>query len=291
MPQPTMRYYGVNKPQYPIQVNQNQQLGDFTTENRNIWRARDRACLEKHFEHHGNSGLSHPAPHSSYIDRGLSQGERHHISQAKSATRAALGPSFDFDDDSFERSRRHMDDYQRSKGWTDEHYYGNEARPQNFIDEFNLKCHENDEDNGADQYLADHREEAPWRNHEASKYHVPSRPALGVQRMNTVSEKLVIRTDSGYGSMTSLPNFSTPERPGTSHRLRGTKFLETSDRAKQGQIPQTPHFCEQAKRLQTSYRAEQRLRTRGAERPKTPIPGLILWDVSPSLKQSSPYEP
>lgn len=282
MSQPTILYYGSEKPQNPIRLSQHQQWGDFSTEARTIRRAQDRARLEQHFEHRGNSSVSKPAPLSSYRDRGLSQSERHRISQIKSATRAALGPSFNFIDEASYCLLDHTDEYQRSRGWTDQiNGAAQGVIPQDYIYEFNRYWHEDDEDNDADQYIADYQKEAPWRKHAPSAYAVSTYSVSSRSRTSTTPLKVPKRADSGYESMVSFPQTPSPGRPGSSNRSRKGEREENYYRAKQAQRPQACHHLEQAKRSRTSCPAEQSRVAQGAERPKTPVPGLVSnfsWD-------------
>jgi hypothetical protein len=133
-------------------------------EYRSLRRALDREQLEKHFEHNrGRPATSYSR--SAYRDVGLSQSERYRISEVGAATRAALGPSFEFDDGSYERSMRRKSEYERLYGWADDGRSGGGPIPREVCEEFNKKWHEDDEDTDADQYLADIRKDAPWRNH------------------------------------------------------------------------------------------------------------------------------
>lgn len=274
-----MLQYGAKKPQYPVLLDANQQWGDFVTESRNIRRDQDRERLEKHLEHRGNSGHSYPAPHSNYRDAGLSEGERVRISQVKSATRAALGPSFHFDDGTFHRSRRH-NNYQRSQGWTDHTENGIKDIPQKYIDEFNQKWHEDDEDNDADQYLADYAGEAPWRKHAPSAYPVPSQSSYPKPERSRAATYAVKRTDSGYGSINSHRRSS--ERPEISNKSEKLRRPQTSHRPKTSRLQEESYHNEQYKRSQASYGAEQARHQNGTNRPKTPSPGLVStfsWDA------------
>jgi hypothetical protein len=133
-------------------------------EYRKLRRGQDRERLEKHFEPRESHFKPLISLHSAYRTASLSQDQRLRISEVKSATRVALGSSFDFDDDSYGRLDRHEHKYQRSHGWVDDAAQGGNI-PQKYLDEFNQHWHEDDEENDADQYMADHAREAPWRKH------------------------------------------------------------------------------------------------------------------------------
>lgn len=255
-------------------------------------RDQNRNRLEKHLEHRGNVGHSYPAPHSHFRDRGLTQGERLHISQVKAATRAALGPSFDFnkDDDRYGRSNRHADTYQRSRGWIDDREYKVNDIPQNYIDEFNQKWHEYDEDNDADQLVADYAKEAKWRKHEPIHYSIPDLKYASYEVPSSKKKPRAMaspmkRTDSGYASMASIPGRHSPECKEVSYRSQRSK---TSHRPKTSKRAENSYRSEQSRRPYTSYRAEQARRQEGHERPRTPIPGLVStfsWDTQEPAKK------
>jgi hypothetical protein len=123
--------------------------------------------LNTHFQHRGNQDAALPEPpRSAYRDAGISQSQRSRISEVRGATRAALGSSFDFIDDSYERSRRRDDDYHRSRGWLDKEPR-RDPIPQKYQDEFNKLWHEDDMANDADRYRDDYTspKNAPWREH------------------------------------------------------------------------------------------------------------------------------
>lgn len=291
MSQPNMLYYGSNTPQYPIVLDSNQRLGDFVIESRNFRCDQNRTKLERHLDHRGNSGRSHPAPHSHFRDAGLSQGERHHISQVQNATRAALGPSFDFDEESRHRSQIHANTYQRSRGWMDSTDYKVNDVPQKYIDEFNQKWHEDDEDNDADQFLADYAKEAIWRDHapinysipvaEFSSYGVPSSNSSRSKTRTRATKNPMKRMDSGYASMISHRNHNTPERKeASSYQSAQSQRPQTSHRSKR---TENAHRHEQLQRPYTSHRAGRTSRQQDNERPRTPIPGLastFSWDTN-----------
>jgi hypothetical protein len=170
-------------------------------EYRSLRRAQDRSCLETHFSHRGNVNTPYTVPYSAYRSAGLSQGERFRVSQVKSATRAALEGSFDFDDEGYDRSRRREGEYQRSRGWIDDDVC-RDPIPQKYLDEFNQKWHEDDEDNNADQYLADCSREAAWRKHVLPEHRA------GVEPLQT-RRPAASRADSGYAGR----EFMRPRTP------------------------------------------------------------------------------
>lgn len=91
-------------------------------------------------------------------------------SQTAQATRKALGPSFyptDYVDDGRDYTVPRL-----ANDW----YHSNEPEgpiPENYIQEFNRMWYEDDEDNDADQLLADLTHNAPWRTH------LPPSPGYG----------------------------------------------------------------------------------------------------------------
>ncbi|KAF1917141.1 hypothetical protein BDU57DRAFT_548696 [Ampelomyces quisqualis] len=178
-----------------------------SNEFRTLRRAQDHERLNTHFEHRGNRHDKTTPPYSAFRAKGLSQDERVRVSETRKATRAALGASFDFDDDSYKRSRRRDDDYARPRGWKEDAPCS-EAIPQRYIDDFNKRWHEDDEENDADRYLADHTPEARWRKHEPIRYPVgypigypvivlSEYPRRSASRPRTSAAH--VRVDSGYG--------------------------------------------------------------------------------------------
>jgi hypothetical protein len=173
--------------------------------------AQDRERLEKHFGHHGNCSNSVAAPCSAYRDARLSQHERSRISEIKSATRAALGPSFDFIDDTYKRLGQHKCVYQSSGGWIDNPPCGS-AIPKKYLDEFNQRWHEDDENNDVDQYLADHIHRAPWRKHVPLEHH----------RLRLKSVRISART-SAEPPRVDIGSCEEPENPRVA-QLISSKF-------------------------------------------------------------------
>jgi len=169
---------------------------------------RDR--LNTHFEHRGNKDAPYPEPtRSAYRDAGLSRESRVRVSETRSATRAALGSSFDFTDDGFERSRRREDYYQRSRGWIDDAPRCAPI-PQKYQDEFNKLWNEDEEANGSYQYRSDSSSDAPWREHVALE-----RKRLDVSRLPTrrpETSYAISRNDSGYGSSGSRRPIAQPKK-------------------------------------------------------------------------------
>ncbi|KAH7075425.1 hypothetical protein BKA63DRAFT_594851 [Paraphoma chrysanthemicola] len=166
-------------------------------------RANDRERLERHFEG-GSSSRTYQPSSSAYRDAGLSYSQRHGISEVRNATRAALGPSFDFTDDTYGRSTRHRDNYERSRGWTDDRPSPSGAIPQRYLNEYNQRWHEDDEDNDADRYLDDHNRNATWRR-PARLTETPTyrEPAYNSRPRSAVSSS---RADSGYYSNYEHPS-------------------------------------------------------------------------------------
>jgi hypothetical protein len=171
-------------------------------EYRTLRRAQDRSRLESHFSLGEKVDATYTTTSSAYRSAGLSQSERFRVSEVRSATRSALGSSFNFDDESYERSMRREGEYQQSRGWISEDETRHDPIPKKYLDEFNRKWHEDDEDNDADQYLADCASEAKWRRHvlpEESRFVEPlhtGRPASS-------------RADSGYAGS----EFMRPRTP------------------------------------------------------------------------------
>jgi hypothetical protein len=174
-------------------------------EYRTLRRAQDRERLETHFEHDGSRLKSYIAPQSAYRNAVLSQRERLRVSEILSATRAALGPSFDFDDHSYERLQVREDEYQRSREWVDDEPRDGPI-PKKYRDEFDRWWHEDMEDNDPDQYLADNICEAPWRKHVP-----PQRHRLNVERVpvGPCTSATAYREDSAHGSEYERPPFTT----------------------------------------------------------------------------------
>lgn len=83
-------------------------------------------------------------------------------SEIRHATRKALGPSFDFSDDSFTSlgSAQRRGTVQASP---EEH---SSPIPQRYLDEYNRWCYEDEMSHEADQYKDDMAPKAPWRHHE-----------------------------------------------------------------------------------------------------------------------------
>jgi hypothetical protein len=177
-------------------------------EYRNLCRTQGRDRLETYFEHRGNVRTPYVAPYSAYREAGLSQGECFRVSEARSATRAALGGSFDFHDEGHKRSLRREAEYQRSRGWIDDNGTRRHPIPKKYLNEFNRKWHEDDEDNDADQYLADHTREAPWRKHV-----LPENNRVYIDPLHTIRPRTSAapsRTDSGYASSEFMGPRSPP---------------------------------------------------------------------------------
>ncbi|KAH7090711.1 hypothetical protein FB567DRAFT_520494 [Paraphoma chrysanthemicola] len=166
-------------------------------------RANDRERLERHFKSGSRSRALQPS-RSAYRDAGLSYTQRHDISEVRNATRAALGASFDFTDDTYGRSTRHRDEYERSRGWTDDKPSPSDAIPQRYLKEHNQRWHEDDEDNDADRYLDDHNRNAIWRS-PARLTEIPlfREPAHNSRPRSAVPSS---RADSGYYSNYEQPS-------------------------------------------------------------------------------------
>jgi hypothetical protein len=175
-------------------------------EYRHMCRAQERERLETHFTHQNKLRTNTYAPYrSAYRDAGLSHSSRHQISEVQSATRAALGPSFDFTEATYSSSRARDDSYQRSRGWTDYSPRRDAPIPKQYRDEFDRWWHEDTEEHDADQYLADHVKEAPWRQHvplEHNRLNVePVRARPRTTAVCTPAPKSAPRrVDSGYYS-------------------------------------------------------------------------------------------
>jgi hypothetical protein len=167
---------------------------------RNLRCAQERERLETHFTHQNKSRINtYTSSRSAYRDAGLSQSSRHHISEVHSATRAALGPSFDFTDASYSFSRARDDTYQRSRGWIDDSLRRDAPIPKKYRDEFDRWWHEDMEEHDADQYLADHMNDAPWRQHVPLEHNRLNVEPVGA-RPRTTAAPAMRRVDSGYHS-------------------------------------------------------------------------------------------
>lgn len=207
-----------NDPIYPY-GSANYSAGLPNDEFRTLRKRQDRERLNIHFEHKGNRYGTVEFPYSAdredgYRRKGLPQGERVRVSEIRNATRAVLGASFDFGDDSYERSRRRNDDYARSRGWKDDAPRGRtELIPHKYLDEFIKGWHEDVEDNDPDQYLADNTLwlDATWRRHEEIRYPVGQTFPIDCTprpRPHTAAPK---RADSGYGSERRRPITPPPQ--------------------------------------------------------------------------------
>jgi hypothetical protein len=171
-------------------------------------RAQERERLETHFTHQNKPRTNTYAPsRSAYRNAGLSQSSCHHISEVQSATRAALGPSFDFTEATYSSSRARDDLYQRSRGWVDDSPRRDAPIPKKYRDEFDRWWHEDMEQHDADQYLADHVKDAPWRRHvplghnKLNVERVRARPRTKTSPVPTPAPKTAPRrVDSGYHS-------------------------------------------------------------------------------------------
>ncbi|KAL5116210.1 hypothetical protein ACEQ8H_005875 [Pleosporales sp. CAS-2024a] len=193
-------------------------------------RLRQRDGIERHFGHGGAGDAAYEAPRSTYRDAGLSRDHRSRISEVRGATRAALGSSFDFTDDSYERSqsRRRDDAYARSRGWLDDEPRDSGTIPTKYLDEFNKLWYEDDQANDAQQYQADYTREAPWRDHESMGRYKSSaeRSCTPQPRTSTASS----RADSGYGgsdtsSQTLKSKFSWDDDESPRRHKRLGRFL------------------------------------------------------------------
>ncbi|KAF1836821.1 hypothetical protein BDW02DRAFT_492598 [Decorospora gaudefroyi] len=120
-----------------------------------------RAHLEAHFAQPALAP-SHTSvrPKTSYQEANLPQDRRAHISEIKNATRDALGSSFDFTDDSYDRGQSSSGTRRATTQYSYE-----EPIPQRYIDEFNKKWHEDDL-KYEHQYRADCTHNAGWRTHQ-----------------------------------------------------------------------------------------------------------------------------
>jgi hypothetical protein len=117
------------------------------------------------------SRLEHPGspnhymhPNTPYQRVGLSPDARLRISAVKKATRAALGPSFDFTHDNYTRSQRstNTSPVPSARRRVEKSL---DPIPQRYIDEFNRKWRDDDWIYDSHQYAADMTYNAPWRAH------------------------------------------------------------------------------------------------------------------------------
>ncbi|KAF2267320.1 hypothetical protein CC78DRAFT_577274 [Lojkania enalia] len=117
--------------------------------------ARRTDTMKNHYSTNSTESSSTSSFKSSYT----SEGQRLFSSQIRHATRKALGPGFNP-----EGIDSHEPYYVPNKP----NYYSDYRRleiPQRYIDEFNCRWHEDDEDNDADQFIADTVRDALWRKH------------------------------------------------------------------------------------------------------------------------------
>lgn len=115
----------------------------------------DRDRLEAHFAHRGSG--SNPRSSTAYQQAGMSKHERTNISELRSATRRALGESFDFTDKSFDKFQRavkhHPDAFEEDF---------DQPIPQRYIDEYHSRSREDCRKYDNDQDMEDCTSGAAW---------------------------------------------------------------------------------------------------------------------------------
>lgn len=131
-----------------------------------------RQKLEKFYQRRGSdlsarSDLSSNSSRRSSVESSrLSPEQRLAKSEMRSATRQALGHSW-HPSDGFSDSSSSAGSYQSTYGSHWEYKDDGKPIPQEYIDQFNRRWHEDDEDNDADQFVADMQRDATWRKHQA----------------------------------------------------------------------------------------------------------------------------
>jgi hypothetical protein len=184
-------------------------------EYRDLCRAQDRERLASHTGQRGGNSRGYEPRRTAFQDAGLPRQQRHGISKVRAATRAALGGEFNFDDESYGCPRRHTNDYERPRGWGAEASQG--AIPQRYLDEYDQRSHEYDEDHDADQFVADFTSHAPWRQHEPMDRYTPY-----VERPHARSHTAVApsRFDSAYGGSNRGSDFGRSRSHGGGYDRR-----------------------------------------------------------------------
>lgn len=121
--------------------------------------------LEAHFADSSNPP-SCSIPYTPFQQVGIPQESRTLISETRNATRSALGASFDFTDDSYDRSQRTgAVDMLRLVELRRERRNRKPPIPQRYLDEFNRKWAYDEEMYEPSQSIADYAYDAPWRFH------------------------------------------------------------------------------------------------------------------------------
>ncbi|OAL50265.1 hypothetical protein IQ07DRAFT_50745 [Pyrenochaeta sp. DS3sAY3a] len=133
-------------------------------EYRILKRRQDRDRLEAHFSNRGSVNFLHspgfPRSPTVYQQAGMTQGRRLSISEARSATRRALGENFDFTDkhfDELQRAAKHVPGEVEGEGGEDE-----EPIPQRYLDEFYERSREDCRNYDGDQDLEDCTSGIAW---------------------------------------------------------------------------------------------------------------------------------
>lgn len=200
-------------PHYPTSSRHTRLPSD---EYKHLQHLQKRERLTTHFTHQRNRPSTSYNRSNPYRDTGLSKDHRIDISKVRNATRAALGPSFSFDDDdSYPHPTQHRDNYERdnyerSRGWIDDGEYSSAPIPKKNLDEYHQRWQEDDEDYDVDRYQADYAKDAPWRQ-PAEMNHVP----MPIQYSYHVRHEVPVmhRHDSGV----AISARAGSVRPATSH--------------------------------------------------------------------------
>jgi hypothetical protein len=147
-------------------------LGLPDDESRGLHRVQGRSFIEARIDAHierrtrGITQYQPSLPRNPYQDAGLSQSSRYHISKVKFATRVALGLSFDFDDESYERLTRQEDESITLRDCVEPDAHHRFQCRCDLSCEYDRLCRGHDANDYSDQCAADLTRSAPWRTHE-----------------------------------------------------------------------------------------------------------------------------
>ena len=116
------------------------------------------------YEAHTSTSVTYSVPRSACPR--LNHEQHVHRSEMRHATRQAFALSINTPDGHCVVDKKCAGCRPPIRGCHWGHCDEGERIPQKYIDEFNQKWHEYDEDNDADQYIADMMANAPWRKHQ-----------------------------------------------------------------------------------------------------------------------------
>lgn len=129
-----------------------------------LQRRHARQRLESHFSHRGSSN-SFPSLRTAYQSADFSLPKRSHISAVQNATRQALGPSFNFTDQSFTFLTQRSQPVSCPPTTDEQASRYDEPIPQRYLDAFNQKWAEDDDIYDCVQARGDRTNGALWRRH------------------------------------------------------------------------------------------------------------------------------